>query len=177
MPMAANLSRRKLVLGGLLLATLMVSAWTLLSGSADSVVEPVARAGKVTAPGAKGTGATRKPAAPAMLDELVLVERPQAPARMVNLFPAYNYQAPAAAAPSAASMAKPHAPPLPFVYTGRLEIEGATTYLLMQGDVPLSVTAGAVVGEFTLVEAGGDRLVFEHGPTGERVVLPTAAAN
>jgi len=36
------------------------------------------------------------------------------------------------------------------------------------------VPVGANVGDFTLVEASGNGLVFLHGPSGERVVLPTA---
>ena len=168
--MPLNLSRRNAFLGGLLLLTLAISAWTLMSGPEESVVEPVARTSKSAAGGAVGSAAARKPPADSPAAATGPAERPRAPAAITNIFSAYSYQAPVAA-PVTAPVATPHAPPLPFTYTGRLELEGGNTYLLMQGDVPLSVTVGSVIGEFTLVEGGNDRLVFQHGPTGERVVL------
>jgi len=170
--MAVNVSRRNAVLGALLVATLAASAWTLLSGSDEPVVQPVKRPDKAAPAGAGRAGAPRAPAAQSAPGDLALGERPPAPGKIVNLFSAYSYQAPPATA-GAAATAKPHAPPLPFTYTGRLEIDGVATYLMMQGDIPLSVILGGSIGEFTLVEAGSDHLVFEHGPTGERVALPT----
>jgi len=173
MHVAPNMNRRNFVLGGLLLVTLAVSAWTLMSGPDESVVEPVARQAKGVASGAKVNAVARRPVPDGPPAVMGPVDRPQAPAAIVNLFSAYSYQAPVAV-PSAAVVSKPHAPPLPFTYTGRLEMTDGTTYLLLQGDTPLSVTPGSAVGDFTLVEAGNDRLVFQHEPTGERVVLSTA---
>jgi len=174
--MSAKLSRRNLVLGGVLLATLAISAWTLLSGSDEALVEPVARSVKGAAAGpsiarlAQSAAATGAPTG-----ELALGQRPAAPTDASNLFSAYSYQAQAPATVAQAPQ-KPHAPPLPFTYTGHLEIDGLATYLLMQGDAPLSVVVGAKVGDFTLVEARDGALLFLHEPTGERVLMPTAAA-
>jgi hypothetical protein len=169
--MTAKLTRRNLVLGVLLLGTLAVSAWTLLDGSNDAVVEPVIRPARTAAAGSGLHGAHN----PAGTTELRLPQRAPAPAAPVNLFGAYTYQAPAAA-PAATTAQKPHAPPLPFIYTGHLEIDGQTTYLFLQADAPVSVTVGAAIGDFTLVQALGQTLVFLHGPTGERVSMPTGAA-
>jgi len=172
--MSAKLSRRNLVLGGLLLATVAVSAWTLLSGTDDAVVEPISRSAKDNVAGlASPRTAPGAPAVVALSGELSLGQRPAAPKNAGNLFSAYSYQAPAPVQVTQAPQ-KPHAPPLPFTYTGHLEIDGVATYLLMQADVPISVPVGANVGDFTLVEASGNGLVFLHGPSGERVVLPTA---
>jgi len=101
---------------------------------------------------------------------LGVMERPSAPARFHNLFGAYTYEAPRPA-PVAAAPEPPRAPPLPFAYTGRLVVDGRSTYLLLQSGIPISVTVGADVGEFKLVEAAADRLVFLHGPTGQQVAM------
>lgn len=175
-PMAFNVNQRSLVLGGLLLATLAVSAFTLLSGTDETVVEPVARPAKVGAPATGSAGATRRTSGEANTEDLTLTERPPPPARIPNLFSAYTYKAPEAA-PVAQVIAKPHAPPLPFTYTGHLEIDGTSTFLMMQGDAPLSLTLGSVIGNFKLVEAAKDHLVFHHEPTGESVVMTIPAAN
>jgi hypothetical protein len=219
--MRAQLSRRNVVLGALLAATLAVSAWTLLNGPDDTVVEPVARPGKVSgASTAASTGAAANVSPDAAADAAAnassgksagtapatsgraasggapastearragagaspapsagpwsLAPRPGPPAAITNLFGAYSYQAPSPVAATAAAP-RPHAPPLPFTYTGRLEIDGQDTYLFMQGDAPITATVGTVIGEFTLVEARGQNLVFLHGPSGERVPLSIGA--
>lgn len=100
--------------------------------------------------------------------------RPQAPTKPHNAFGAYTY-APPRPAPVAVAPEPPHAPPLPFAYTGRLVVDGRATYLLLQSGTPISVTVGADVGEFKLVEAGPDRLVFLHGPTGQQVAMSLAS--
>jgi hypothetical protein len=231
--MRVLLNRRNVVLGALLVATLALSAWTLLNGPDDTVVEPAARPGKVAgaatnaspggaanvSPGAS-TGASTDTSANASANALAnassgksagavpapsgsvasggaaaateprrasagalpapgagpwsLAPRPGPPAAITNLFGAYSYQAPSAVA-AAPAPPRPHAPPLPFIYTGHLEIDGQDTYLFLQGDAPISATVGTVIGEFTLVEARGQTLVFLHGPSGERVPLSIAA--
>jgi len=105
---------------------------------------------------------------------LGVVARPPAPSRIHNLFGAYTYEAPRPA-PVAMAPEPPHAPPLPFAYTGRLVVDGRATYLLLQSGVPISVTVGGDVGEFKLVEAAADRLVFLHGPTGQQVAMSLAS--
>lgn len=171
------MNRRAALLGAALFGAVGWSAWALVSSPAADVVEPARRGGVALAPATThpdaGTGSTGEAAVPAP-DALRLIPRPTAPSHARNLFDAYSYRAaPAAAAVAAAPV--PHAPPLPFVYTGRLVIEGRATYLMLQGEAPVGITVGGAIGEFTLVDAAPDRLVFLHGPTGERVTMPIAA--
>jgi hypothetical protein len=172
--MLAGLSRRNQILGVLLAATLAVSAWTLLSPPDDAVVAPAARGNRPA-----GTADARHAAAHAAAKGtlgLALGQRPAPPEALSNLFGSYSYQAPTVSA-SAPAAARPHAPALPFTYTGHLEIDGKDTYLFLQGDVPITASVGTVIGEFTLVEARNQTLIFLHGPTGERVSLSIAAVN
>lgn len=104
---------------------------------------------------------------------LDLEARPPAPVRPHNLFGTYTYEAPRPA-PVAIAPQPPHAPPLPFVYTGQLVVDGRATYLLLQSGVPISVTVGNDVGEYKLVEASADRLIFLHGPTGQQLAMSLA---
>ncbi len=172
--MLAGLSRRDRVLGVLLAATLAVSAWTLLDTPQDPVVEPAVRTTR--APGAREAHRAATDAAADANGALALAQRPVSPPTVTNLFGSYSYQAGtvAAVAPTAA---RPHAPPLPFTYTGRLEIDGRETYLFLQGDAPISASVGTVIGDFTLEQANGQTLVFVHGPSGERVSVPIGAVN
>jgi len=104
------------------------------------------------------------------IESLELSDRPQPPALSHNLFASYTYEAPRPA-PVAVAPEPPHAPPLPFAYTGQLVIEGRPTYLLLQSGAPISVTIGGNIGDFKLVQAAIDQLIFLHGPTGEQVAM------
>lgn len=75
----------------------------------------------------------------------------------------------APAAPVAAP--KPAAPPLPFVVTGRMEIDGQVSYLLMEGQRTHIAPVGTQLGGFRLAEASDDQLVFVHQATGIKVPL------
>jgi hypothetical protein len=66
----------------------------------------------------------------------------------------------------------PEAPPLSFLYTGRIEVEGKSTFLLLQGERTLRVAIGESVGDFTLTATDPQGLVFRHQPTGLTRVLP-----
>lgn len=193
------MTRRNLVLGLSLLVSLAWSAWLLVAddGADTGVVQAVARHDAApVAPAAssrdaarevdRGIAAARREAGPVAMASLapapdgadprgagrVLDERPAAPAHPRNLFAEYSYEAPR---PKVVVVPeKPHAPPLPFTYSGRLVIGATTTYLLMRGDTPVNLTVGADAGDFTLVEADPQRLVFVHEPTGERVALSLA---
>ena len=61
--------------------------------------------------------------------------------------------------------------PLPFTYAGRLEIDGKSTYLLLQGERTLWVAVGGSAGDFMLTSVGPDGLLFTHQPTGLTQVL------
>ncbi len=193
------MTTRRAILGALLLATLGWSAWLVFGadGADDSgVVQAVAHreASVTSAPGpdtgpatehSRATAAERRQAiAVASLApreagaaghaSAALETRPAPPAHPRNLFAEYNYEAPK---PKVVPVIeKPHAPPLPFAYSGRLIIDGSTTYLLLRGETPVNLIVGAEAGEFKLVDADTQRLIFLHGPTGERVALSIAKA-
>lgn len=169
------MKRRTLILGLGLSGSLAWSAWVLIAPQ-DEVVEATSR------PAFARTGPAR-PAAQAELrsgpralldgspvDRFELVQRPLGPSKPHNLFAAYSYEPPHRPAPPSAPE-PPRAPPLPFAYAGRLVVEGRPTYLLLQAGAPISVTVGANVGEFKLLEAASDKLVFLHGPTGQQVAM------
>jgi hypothetical protein len=95
------------------------------------------------------------------------------PPRPRELFAAYSWQAPAAPRTvTVAPPARPTAPPLPFVYAGRLVVAGKTTYLLVEGVRLHMAETGTPVGEFTLTAANPGALVFTHRPTGAATSLP-----
>ena len=138
-----------------LVATLAVSAWSLWSDGDTGVVAPVARGDRPPAAGKPPLGrrdqAGSRPAAAAP------VARPPAPP------------------PVAAPAPVPHAPGLPFAFAGRLIIGDQTTFLFLQSGASLEARVGSSVGDFQLVEASQDQLVFLHGPTGDRVPLSIAS--
>jgi hypothetical protein len=177
------MNRRNLILGSALLVTVGWSAWTLVAPPQEDVVQARVRTAPAGTPAALASAATATRAARSAAGEaagtavaLELPQRPAAPAKEHNLFGAYSYQAPA---PKLASVAPPpaSAPALPFRFTGQLIVDGKATYLLLQGDEPVGVTVGANIGEFQLVQADSRQLVFQYGPTGQRVpmsIAPTA---
>jgi len=170
-------NRRGLLLGLALLVSVAWSAWTLTTSQDDTVqaiVRPGSEAGRAAA-----RVDSRKIAPAGAPEELTtaleLPQRPIAPKQQRNLFGAYSYEVPHSR-PLAVAPEPPHAPPLPFVFTGRLLVDGRATYFLLQGNAPISATLGSDVGEFKLVEAAPERLVFLHGPTGQRVAMSIGAA-
>ncbi len=174
------MNRRKLLLGLALLVSVAWSAW-ILTANQDDVVQATVRPGAAVRAVAHAathavSGKSANASAPAEFAlAFELPQRPIAPKQPGNLFGAYTYEAPrhqVAVAPEA-----PHAPPLPFVFTGRLIVDGHATYLLLLGNVPISATLGSDIGEFKLVEADPAQLVFLHGPTGERVAMSIASAS
>jgi len=195
------MSRRHLILTIALLAAMGLSAWALWGDNDELVqanVRPAPKAARKVVAAVPGPGDVSVPnpteKAPAdntsgRNNSAVNTKTPapaSSPAQdsgaAANVFAAYNYKPkpnPAAVAAAAAAALQPppapRAPPLPFAFTGRLIINGETTYLLLQGDAPLEVRVGSNVGDFKLVEAGLDRLVFQHGPTGDRVPMAIAA--
>jgi hypothetical protein len=172
------MNRRSLLLGGGLLVTIALTAWTLATDDNAEVVQASAR------PGARAGGATIKPApatatvagaasppASASLDA-----RSSAPEKIHNVFGEYSYQ-PAPRPVLAQAAPAPHAPPLPFVFSGRLMIPGrATIYLLTENNAPVEVHLGSDLAGFKLVEESPQQLVFLHAATGDRVSMSIASA-
>ena len=70
----------------------------------------------------------------------------------------------------------PQAPALPFTYGGRLEVEGKSTFLLLEGERTYRVTIGGLVGEFKLMSSSPQGLVFQHEPTGQSQTLAAPGA-
>jgi len=169
------MNRRHLLLGAALLVCVAWTAWSLLADGDTGVV--LARAPSPRPAPSSGTphaaaAAPRETPAVAVLE---LPQRPAARGSARNAFGAYSYLPPPPRAAITAAPA-PRAPPLPFIFTGSLVIEGQPSYLLLQGDAPIRVSPGAQVGDFTLVEAAPERLVFRHGPTGDLVPLTIVSA-
>ena len=170
------MSKRNFVLGFALLASIAWSAWALTNGNGVDVVQANVRFRQVRSNDARSSDLT-----PAQLrkgstgqDGASLALRPLAPLQPRNLFAAYSYEAPPPAG-GAVHAEPPRAPPLPFAFTGRIIVRDQATYLLLQGDVPVAVTVGSDVGDFKLVEADSQHLVFLHAPTGQRVPLSIAS--
>jgi hypothetical protein len=169
------MTRRSLLLAAGLLVSLAWSAWLLVQGGDDGVVQATARAASRTSL-PREAGATRlalanpAPARPAPLAELDADERPAPPQHARNLFAEYSYEPPKPKA-VAPPPEPPHAPPLPWTYAGRLEIDGRTSYLLDAPGKTLALAVGEADADFQLLEASGQQLTFLHGPTGLRVPL------
>ena len=103
--------------------------------------------------------------------------RPEVRRAVVDVFAAYGWQPPPPP-PAPVVPTKPSAPPLPFVYAGRVIANGQTQYLLLEQGRLHSVAAGAELGDYTFESASDAQLSFLHRPTGERQTLalaPTSA--
>lgn len=182
------MNTRTLLLGGGLLVTMVLTAWTLATGDSDEVVQATARpAGTVPVRGvassppraaeAKATQTLKTAAADASAGAAMgMPQRPAAPQAIRNAFGAYSYQPPPRVVVAAAPPT-PHAPPLPFVFSGRLMIPGKPTiYLLTQGNAPVEVHLGSDIDGFKLVTESPEQLVFLHAATGDRVAMSIASA-
>ncbi len=179
--------RRRMILVLLLAGTFVLSlqslTWMPESDRSDGVpalVRPVARANSATIPRpepARGSAADARGGGAAIRDEAARADpswqlrgRPEAARSPHDLFAAYSWQPPAPAA-SAAAPAAPEAPEPPFVYIGRIEVEGRSIFLLLQGERTLRVGIGETVGDFRLTSSGPQGLAFLHQPTGLPRVL------
>jgi len=170
-------NRRGLILGLALLASVAWSAWTL-TAKQDDVVLATVRPGPAAGRASSHVGASTNALASASEERAITLNLPRrliAPKQPRNLFGAYSYEAPRPP-PLAVAPEPPRAPPLPFVYTGRLIVDGRATYLLLQGSAPISAMLGSDIGEFKLIEAAPEQLVFLHGPTGQRVAMSIGSA-
>lgn len=137
--------QRWIVLGGLLTATLAAAAWVNEDG------------GKIVAPAAKSArGEPRRVAAqqePVQVNVDKLKGRNLgAPVRDPFDVPARSRPKPKPPAPAPMAIAPPppapsSAPPLPFLYMGKLENGAGTTVFLIQGDRNLVVKEGEVIDQ------------------------------
>jgi len=167
-----------LVIGALAL-TLVAVRWAdtltdVPEASANGVAEPVKRARPV----ADNTTAQHAPAL-----DLKKLQRPRALDPDGDPFGARSFKpAPPKITPQAAQAAlavaappppPPQAPPLPFVYMGRLSEESNSTVFLTLGDRNLVVKPGDTIDNtYKLEEVGDSAIVLTYLPMNQRQILP-----
>jgi hypothetical protein len=171
--------RRRVILLSLLGVAVALSLQSLLwtpeqtgPGGLPDRVQPVVRAHAATIhPNEAATAGVSVPAGKTARqgDSLQLQARPASNRAPRDLFATYSWQPPP---PPPPAPPPPQAPPLPFAYGGRIEIDGKQVYLLLQGVRTYRVVIGDAVGEFVLKSSGPDELVFLHQPTGQSELLP-----
>jgi hypothetical protein len=165
-----------LLLAGSVLLSLQSLTWMPDSDRSDAVpalVRSVARASGATIPQARSVpGAAGDASGNAGHSDgsWQLRGRPESARSPHDLFAAYSWQPPPPPAPAVAAV-PPEAPEPPFVYVGRIEVEGRSIFLLVQGERTLRVGMGESVGDFKLMSSGPQGLVFLHQPTGLTRVL------
>lgn len=136
--------RRRLVLGGLLLATLGASYWA----SRLDESEPVKNLSSKRRPVSSSSAS----AAPAAGDFDADLARENFTRQADDLFASRNWRPPPPPAPPPVVM-KPTAPPLPFKYVGRLEEGDKITVFLNQGGNVQTVKAGDTLNGSYRVDA------------------------
>jgi len=167
-----------LVIGALAL-TLVAVRWAdtltdVPEASANGVAEPVKRARPV----ADNTTAQHAPAL-----DLKKLQRPRAldpdgdPFGPRSFKPAPPKITPQAAQAALAAAAPPppppQAPPLPFVYMGRLSEDSSSTVFLTLGDRNLVVKPGDTIDNtYKLEEVGDSAIVLTYLPMNQRQTLP-----
>jgi hypothetical protein len=164
---------RKLLLGGLLAATVALTLWTRFA--ARETAEPITALSAAVAPVQLAARRSLDETAPEAASEPLL----QLPQRADTSPPGANSGAlfgrpprKAVAVPIAAP-APPTAPPLPFTFGGRLVVDGEVGYLLNEAGRTVVLRTGELAGEFVLESADERQLQFRHQPTGLAVVLAT----
>lgn len=175
---------RSLVLYGTLGATVAASIWL---GSVDESDESAPNKSQPVALASAPAVGIQADAAPSPVSAAVptaraetshtyrLPERPAAGGTRdgADAFGAYSWTPPPAA-PVLAERGPPVAPALPFTYSGQLQTEGTTRYLLAEGLATHIVLVGEDVGEFRLETADEAQLVFRHAATGGHQTLSIA---
>lgn len=165
--------QRWAVLIALLMAALSAAAWVREGDrSADAEV--------VDAPARQARPANATPARKELTGERVHLEKmrmhPSAE-RTDDAFAPRNWRKPAPKAPAVANTPivapLPSAPPLPFVYMGKLLSEDARAVFLTQGERNLIVHEGDVIDAIYRVDKLSDAgLTFIHLPSGIQQNLP-----
>lgn len=188
--MTNAMNRRSLWLWGSLVAAIAASIWAVATPVADSIdidaprtPSPLAMAGAAArdpvVDGRQGAQPNQQSmaraaianAAPADAAIAAASERQTGPARD-DIFAAYSWQPPKPATVEVKE--PPRAPPLPFAFSGRLEAEGPTAYILSEGTRMHIVAVGEQVGDFRLQQASAGALVFLHVPTNLSATLSIA---
>jgi len=168
--MFRSLSRRWLVLGGLLLATVVASVWPRGEESpALEVVAPSARGNEVTS---KLEQTSRAHAELPPLGERL--ERPQGAKKVENLFAATSWIPPSSklAAPT------PTAPPFPYAFAGILVDNDVLTAVFTKQNQHFVVRAGEVLEDtYRLDEINSHSITGTYLPLGQKLTLPLGTLN
>ena len=162
--------RRRLVLGGLLLATVVASVWP--RGEESRVLE-------VVAPAARGNAVTpmseQTASAPAGLPPLgERFERPQGATKVENLFAAKSW---IPASPKLAASA-PVAPPFPYAIAGNLVDNGVMTVVFTKQNQHFVLRVGEVLENTYRLDGIDSRsIAVTYLPLGQQQTLPLGAFN
>lgn len=159
---ATNSKLRRVVLFAALAGVVAWSGWLAANGetdTADDAIELAKLAMRTPVPALSHPSA----AAPAPHKEEIRLALARA-----DLFPEQTWHVPPPpppAPPPPPPPPPPMAPPLPFIYMGRWQEAGETTYYLSRGVTPVSVRAGQVLdGVWQLEPVAGGLLNFTYLP-------------
>ena len=163
--------RRRLVLVAALLLTLW-AAWEVSQPQPDQ--EPARRKRSDQEPAAialkRAPAARQAPLVPTLSGDLRFPDRREVVAPVTDLFEIPGPPPPRLE--ESGKMAAALAPPLPYVYLGRLEEAGRKQIYLAEGSVTRVVGAGArLAGGWRLESIEAGRVIFVYEPLGQRQSL------
>lgn len=166
--------RRGTVLALALVATVAVSIWAAYLPD-DELAPPVsagqrepirvAHQGRPVAPAA---AAAPSPAPLTPRANLAMAARTAPSATTADVFDGDSWTKPP---PAPAAPPTPPPPQLPFTYSGRMEVAGKESFLLLEGARTHIVPLGAEVQGFRLESTNAQSLNFLHVATKQRVSL------
>jgi hypothetical protein len=158
---------RRALLGAVALAAVALAALANVSSTPEAEEAPPAPSTRVSDAPAQG---------PAAL-ELGSAFQPRPLPRAEDAFGVRDWDPHLpASAPRAAAPAKPAAPPLPFIYLGRMVEGGKTTVFLERGGgIVVARAEQAIDATYRLDSVGPGRIVFTYLPLKTRQVLSITA--
>ena len=172
--MASSPVRRRIVLGIALGATLASAGWIAAhEGPQVEVVQPAKRA-TTEAP-------VRPPEVMIEASELNAVERKArgtAASKVPDLFPPQSWDPPPPPAAVAPPPPPPVAPPLPYVFIGKLVEGDVTTVFLAREDRNFAVKAGDTLeGSYRIDEIKGELMILTYLPLSQKQSIPIGRVN
>lgn len=176
------MTRRSMLLLGSLIAAIAASVWSIATPGSDSIDSEMRHtpspltlaaqgstreAQQVSQPASQSAG----PGSAVPESETTVGERQLRSARD-DIFAAYSWEPPKAVV--TAIKEPPRAPPVPFVFAGRLQADGAPLYILAEGARMHVLAVGEQAGDFRLQQASSAALVFLHVPSNLSATLSIA---
>lgn len=159
---------RKSALALLLLSSVAAAVWLGLHDEDEGTDAPPVR---------KPERPTRTQESPVRLQLQTLKRASQATESSDSAFTLQSWLPPVALAPAASAVA-PSAPPLPFVYAGKMVNGNVITVFLQRGDESLMVSRGDTLqGAYFVEEVQPTALVLTYLPLNQRQVLSIGEAN